>query len=284
MTPYYEDNAVQIWHGDCREVITVLPPVELVFSSPPYLNQRDYELQEFDWFAVIPEAIPAINITDYGQILINLGLKHENGSVIRYWDALIRACEAAGLRLFGWYVWDQRSGLPGDFQGRLAPSHEWIFHFNREVGNLNKSVAKFPDSGPMGSNMKNKAGVNGSRSSICFDSDKVHDSVFRIRRDSHHGTDHPAVFPKELASEAIQLFNGIVLDPFCGTGTTLRAAKDLGRKSIGIEIEEKYCEIAARRMEQEVLPLNDISNPRNEVVLADSTGAVDMTPGESSLP
>jgi DNA modification methylase len=67
---------------------------------------------------------------------------------------------------------------------------------------------------------------------------------------------HPAQKPLELMAWCISECPDqpqTILDPFMGSGTTLRAAKDLGRKAIGIEIEERYCEIAAKRMEQEIL-------------------------------
>jgi len=64
---------------------------------------------------------------------------------------------------------------------------------------------------------------------------------------------HPTAKPVELMLRLLSKTQGTILDPFMGSGTTLRAAKDLGRKAIGIEIEERYCEIAARRMGQEVL-------------------------------
>jgi site-specific DNA-methyltransferase (adenine-specific) len=66
---------------------------------------------------------------------------------------------------------------------------------------------------------------------------------------------HPTVKPLAIVKDFVERASGDfpILDPFMGSGTTLRAAKDLWRRAIGIEIEEKYCEIAAKRMAQEVL-------------------------------
>lgn len=70
------------------------------------------------------------------------------------------------------------------------------------------------------------------------------------------GNEHPCPKPLALLRWVVSLHTGgVILDPFMGSGTTLRAAKDCGHKAIGIEIEEAYCEIAARRMAQEVLAL-----------------------------
>jgi DNA modification methylase len=70
--------------------------------------------------------------------------------------------------------------------------------------------------------------------------------------------DHPAPFPVSLPTKCIEATGArSVLDPFAGSGTTLRAAADLGIKAIGIELEERYCEIAARRLDQMCLDFEE---------------------------
>jgi DNA modification methylase len=78
-----------------------------------------------------------------------------------------------------------------------------------------------------------------------------------VARWSSEGTLHPTQKPVSLMRWCLDFFPqaNVILDPFMGSGTTLRAAKDLGRKAIGIEIEERYCEIAAKRLQQSVMTL-----------------------------
>jgi adenine-specific DNA-methyltransferase len=79
---------------------------------------------------------------------------------------------------------------------------------------------------------------------------------FRIPRSREHPAQKPLAMMNQIVRVSSRL-GDLVLDPFMGSGTTLQAAKDLGRRAIGIEIEERYCEIAARRLEQEVLDFGD---------------------------
>ncbi len=85
------------------------------------------------------------------------------------------------------------------------------------------------------------------------------DAVVRVKDAPRSEPDrqHPTQKPLELMTWCVSFFPDAttILDPFMGSGTTLRAAKDLGRKAIGIELEERYCEIAAKRLAQEVLAL-----------------------------
>ncbi len=265
--PYYEDGSVTIYHGDCREILPHLPKVDLVVTSPPYYEQRDYlGCQCEAWRDVVPPALSSIPDCGATQVLVNLGVVHRDGELVEYWDALKAEMKSAGWRFFGQYVWDQGSGLPGVFHGRFAPSYEFVFHFNRHPVEVLKWVPttcrKRKHPGDLGT--RDRTGrVRTVTSPETFGGPtKIPDNVIRLHRRLNRGVledEHPATFSETLPAFLIRSFPcATVLDPFLGSGTTLVAAKDLGRKAIGIEIEERYCEIAAKRCRQEVLTLTPI--------------------------
>ena len=259
VTPYYDHAGIRIYHGDCREVLPQIEPVDLVFTSPPYLDRREYGGQLDPWNALVPPALASVPLRDTGQVIVNLGLVHRDGEVVPYWDALIAAMRAAGFRHFGWYVWDQGFAMPGIWHGRLAPCHEWLFHFNRvavipakterctNAGSIHRSADIPRRNGERRPKRCNGTPVNARR---------IHDSLVRVHRYPEPGQRayaHPAVMPIGLPRKILSFWPGVVCDPFMGSGTTLRAAKDAGRQAIGIEVNERYCEIAAKRLAQETL-------------------------------
>lgn len=269
MKPYYEHAGITIYHGDCREVLPTLDPVDFVFTSPPYAEQRDYTCACSDpWDAVVPPALASVNITEIGQVLVNLGLVHRDGEVVQYWDSLIAAMRAGGFRLFGWYVWNKLYSLPGDHNGRMAPQHEWLFHFNINAVKPAKTEKCSTSGRAVSGSNRNVDGSTTPKFGLgkITGETKIHGSVVSLSyaNAASEANGHPAIFPVALASKVLQWWHGTVLDPFMGSGTTLVAAKNLGRRAIGIEIEERYCEIAAKRLSQEVFNFGDTNENATE--------------------
>jgi DNA modification methylase len=239
--------------GDYREILPLLDPVDAIVTSPPYAQQRDYGRKVDDWRGLMAGICDA-PMTERGQILVNLGLVHRDGEVITYWNPFLDDMRAAGWRHFGWYVWDQMSGMMGDWNGRLAPSHEFIFHFNRSARTVNKTKPTLGGRIHSG-NLRTTDGTSKLKShdGRPVQPTKIPDSVIRTVRETTTGPEaaHPARFPAAFAREMIGPFSDpaqIVCDPFMGSGTTGAAAVAMGRGFVGIELEPKYFDIARKRI------------------------------------
>jgi DNA modification methylase len=217
MKPYFQDSHCTIYHGDCRDILPTLEPVDLLLTDPPYgigeaagknksrgklATAKDYGIANWDNERVSNEII-----------LLALGLS--KSSIIfggNYYSDILTANTC-------WLVWDKQ--ITGDFADcELA----WT--------NLNGSVRK-----------------------ITY----IWNGMIKKKPEQRW---HPTQKPHDVMTWCIhqadrkqKFIHESILDPFMGSGSTLRAAKDLNRKAIGIELEEKYCEIAAKRLSQEVLPL-----------------------------
>lgn len=208
--PYYEDDSVQIVHGDCREVLPALSPVDLVVADPPYgmsfvSNHRG------------TKHAPIVGDDELPIELISL--------------AVAKTTRAAYI----FCRWDNLHQMPKP-RSVLA----WVKN-NWSMGDLEHEHGR-------------------QWEAICFYVADEHEFVTRPSDVIHAARTGNNLHPTEKPVDVIQAIlaanvGELVLDPFMGSGTTLVAAKNLGRKAIGIEIEERYCEIAALRCSQEVLAL-----------------------------
>jgi DNA modification methylase len=241
----------------------------LCFTSPPYGNQRDYTNTIIDWDALMRGVFNQLPMATNGQVLVNLGLIHREQEVIPYWDGWLDWMRTQGWRRFAWYVWDQGPGLPGDWNGRLAPAFEFVFHFNRkdsEPRRPNKIVpciyagrdTHLRGDGTSAGGMRNKDGSKTAWNHVgqVTQETKIPDAVIRLMR--HKGKigqdiDHPAVFPVALPQHVLETYTDagdIVFEPFCGSGTTLLAAQRIGRVIRATEIAPEYVDVTVKRFQQ----------------------------------
>jgi DNA modification methylase len=210
--PYYSDDAVTIYHGDCREW---MPDADVLVTDPPYGYSHASNREDSAWR---DEVIAGDDSTDSrDQVLAAWGARP--AIVFGSWKVMRPTGTRAVL------VWDKglASGM-GDLLMPWKPNWEEIYV-------LGGGFAGRRDSGVI--------------------------TGYNVVTWASKGRMHPNEKPVGLLRDLIaKCPPGVIFDPFMGSGTTLRAAKDLGRKAIGIEIEERYCEIAARRCSQEVLGLS----------------------------
>ncbi len=241
LRPYFDDGQCVIYHGDWRDVLPALGPVDHVITDPPYeveAHTPQRRVQHERGFgpagrvvSVEPLPFPPITEADRNAVARALSAKVKRWiltfcqveAAMKWRDSL----EAAGFSYRRTCVWVKPDGMPqysGDRPGMGYESIVAVHAAGRSEWNGGGShgVFIYPKGDGMGPAL------------------------------------HPTTKPERLMRKLVALFSDpgdVVLDPFMGSGTTLRAAKDLGRKAIGIEIEERYCEIAAKRMSQQVLAL-----------------------------
>lgn len=225
----------------------------LCFTSPPYAQQRVYTKEITDWDGLMQGVFANLPMTDDGQVLVNLGIVHRDGEWWPYWDGWIEWMRTQGWRRFGWYVWDQGYGLPGDWNGRLSPSHEFIFHFNKQTKYPAKTKDKKPENIKVcgGTQRRTDGDIEAKHSPDAgLATHKRPDSVVRVfRQQARVETGgHPAPFSVAFAAEMIEPWEAeIGYEPFCGSGTSIIAASRLSRRCFGLELEPRYCDVILRR-------------------------------------
>ncbi len=251
MKPYYEHDGISLYLGDYREVTPMLGcEVNLVVADPPYGDTSlGWDVCDFSWL----DTLPAL-LLDSGSLWcfgsLRMFMSHAGEFFTRKW------------KLAQEIVWEKHNG--SSFHAdRFKRVHEFVVQFYRSAwAEVYKAPVTTPDATARATRRKKRPAHTGhidASSYVSHDGGpRLARSVMRIR--SCHGyAEHPTQKPTGIIRPLIEYScppSGIVFDPACGSGSTLVAAKELGREAIGIEIREAYCEVAARRLSQEVLPFN----------------------------
>ena len=251
MSPYYKDEFVQLWHGDCREILPTLEDrFDLAVTDPPY---GETSLTWDRW----PDGWPTA-LADYG--ITSLWCF---GSMRMFLD---RRDDFGGWRLSQDVIWSKPRGGVAYPDRATVRTHEIVTHWYRgDWTDVHHEQQRREHHGPgKGTIHRGETGPawNGARRAHQWTDDgtRALSSVIECQTMRMRGTGHPTEKPTGILEPLIAYgcpVDGVVLDPFAGSGSTGAAAKALGRRAVLIEADEAYCEIAANRLSQDVLPFEE---------------------------
>jgi len=250
---YYQDDAVYIIHGDCREILPLIPDksIDLVLTSPPYnmrtrIRNGEYtELERSEHFSKkYSDFSDALPIDEYYSLHRFLLYEYLRLSAISFINVqIVTGSKEAWFRLIGDFnkaikdvaIWDKGEGQPAMHDGVMNRGSELILILESD--------------GTAGRTFTNSYFNRGTMPDI-----------WRFGRGGNGAVKgQAALFPDKLVDRVLNGWsapNDLIIDPFLGSGTTAYCAKKLNRHCIGIEIVEKYCEIAAKRCSQSVMRLD----------------------------
>jgi DNA modification methylase len=269
--PYYDDGSVTIYHGDCREFSHLRGDVTI--TDPPYgVGKAAWDSAIEPWY--LPVAAKFSPLMGAMVSIKSLLLYPTRAGALWYrWTMAVHLINGMTTSPMGYGNW-----LPCLIYG--PNEAEWCSRFANwcsSRGITRRALDTAAGTSDMGgwwaSNLPHRAQIptpeQWAKLRVAFDpprdfDDGVHASSWEMNTDIHDvvvGREPKPAHPSPKPLPAVSWFmsrlpGNTVIDPFMGSGTTLVAAKNLGRRAIGIEIEERYCEEAARRLGQGVLPLH----------------------------
>lgn len=244
MRPYYSDDAVTIYHADCLDILPQVVGCGAVVSDPPYSSGGMFRGDR-----VAKTLAKYVNSDTMDKPPEFSGDNRDQRSFLAWcalWMTASRNACGVGSPIAVFSDWRQ---LPTTTDAIQCGGWVW-----RGIATWHKPGIRMQRGAFSGSSEFVVWGTNGPK----IDHDGYAQNVIACA--PVDDKEHIAEKPGEVMNWILKTvpIDAVVLDPFAGSGTTLRSAKDLGRKAIGIEIEERYCEIAARRCAQETLALETV--------------------------
>lgn len=256
-----EDKINKILCGDCIEIMKSLKEesIDLVITSPPYDNLRNYKGYEFKFKEIIKELFRVVKIGGIVVWVVNDATIEGSETGTSFKQALYFM--ESGFKLHDTMIFRKTNPIPQIYRKRYNNEFEYMFVFSKKMVNTHNAIRVDCLHAGLklnGTTYKNYSKNEQTRNKLAnpVKKDKIKGNIWSYvvgkKLEDQEAKGHPAPFPCELVRDHIMSWTNegdIVLDPMCGSGTTCKVAKGLKRKFIGIDISKEYCELAKKRLE-----------------------------------